>query len=57
MLRPYSGAAVLMTVMGIALLCEGALNICVAVSTVKIIKNQYPDVIDVDYYESESEEK
>ena len=38
------GAALL----GISLLSEGILNLCVAVSTVKIVKHQYPDVIDAD---------
>ena len=34
-----------------ALLCEGGLNLCVAVSTVKIIDHQRPDVIEAEYTE------
>ena len=34
---------------GIGLFVEGLLNICVSLCTVKIVKNQYPDVIEGDY--------
>lgn len=48
--RPWESASLLTVLLGIALFAEGILNLCVAVCTVKIVKNQYPDVIDVKYY-------
>ena len=50
-LRPWQGAKLLARLLGAALLCEGGLNLCVAVSTVKIIDHQHPDVIEVEYTE------
>ena len=47
--RPWESANILTVLLGISLLTEGILNLCVAVSTVKIVKHQYPDVIDADY--------
>ena len=47
--RPWESANILTVLLGISLLAEGVLNLCVAVSTVKIVKHQYPDVIDADY--------
>lgn len=52
-LRPWQGARLLARVLGASLLCEGALNLCVAVSTVKIIDHQCPDVIEAEYTEIE----
>ena len=46
--RPWESANILTVLLGISLLSEGILNLCVAVSTVKIVKHQYPDVIDAD---------
>ena len=48
-LRPWQGAKLLARLLGASLLCEGVLNLCVAVSTVKIIDHQHPDVIEVEY--------
>ena len=45
-LRPWESARALTIVFGVALAAEGLLNLIVAILTVKIIKNQYPDVID-----------
>ena len=45
-LRPWQGAKLLARLLGVSLLCEGVLNLCVAVSTVKIIDHQHPDVIE-----------
>lgn len=39
------------TLFGIPLLCEGALSLSVAVSMVKIIEHQQPDVIDAEFCE------
>ena len=49
--RPGEGSRVLMTVFGISLLAEGVLNLSTAVTAVKIVKHQKPDVIEVDYTE------
>ena len=40
---------ILVIMIGISLLCQGILNLITAVFTVKIIKNQYPDIIDADF--------
>ena len=56
-IRPWESARMLTVLLGISLLSDGVLNLCVAVSTVKIIKNQYPDVIEADYCEMEDETK
>ena len=55
--RPWESAKILTALLGVSLLFESALNLCVAVSTVKIIKNQYPDVIEAEFYEKEENEK
>ena len=49
--RPWESVQVLTVLLGAALLAEGVLNLCVAVSTVKIVKNQRPDVIETEYFE------
>lgn len=49
--RPAESARILTVLLGISLLAEGILNLCVVVSTVKIIKNQQPDIIDGGYCE------
>ena len=49
--RPWESAQLLTVLLGLALLAEGVLNLCVALSTVKIVKNQQPDVIETEYYE------
>lgn len=48
-LRPGESAAVIMLLAGTGLLVEGLLNICVSLCTVKIVKHQYPDVIEGDF--------
>lgn len=49
--RPAESTHILVVLLGISLLAEGILNLCVAISTVKIIRNQMPDIIDADYCE------
>lgn len=49
--RPLESAQLMTTLLGVSLLAEGILNLCVAISTVKIIRHQRPDVIDVEAYE------
>lgn len=50
--RPAESSQLLTVLLGISLLAEGILNFCVAVGTVKIIKHQQPDVIEIDQYET-----
>lgn len=54
--HPWESANILTVLLGISLLEEGVLNLCVAVSTVKIVKHQYPDVIDADFTPVETED-
>jgi len=49
--RPWESVQVLTVLLGAALLAEGVLNLCVALSTVKIIKHQQPDIIETNYVE------
>jgi len=44
-----------MVLMGISLLLDGILNICVAWLCVKIVRNQRPDALDEDYEELKDE--
>ena len=48
---PTESAVILTVFLGISLLSEGLLNLCVVISTVKIVKNQYSDVIDGEFKE------
>lgn len=50
-LRPADSLEMMIVLLGISLLAEGILNFCVALSTVKIVKHQKPDVVEVEYYE------
>ena len=45
------GARGLLVRLGIAMLAEGILNLCVACSMIKIIRHQQPDVLDAEFYE------
>ncbi|MBP5184970.1 MAG: DUF308 domain-containing protein [Lachnospiraceae bacterium] len=49
MIRPFEAASMLTVLLGAALLTEGIMNLCVCISMVKIVKNQYPDVIKEEY--------
>ena len=40
--------SVMSVMLGLALLFEGLLNICTVITAVKIIRNQKPDIIEVD---------
>lgn len=46
MFRPWDSMRVLTLLLGVSLFTEGILNLAVALSTVKIVKNQYPDMVD-----------
>ena len=50
LVRPFEAVEVMVVLVGVALLFEGILNLCVAIYTVKIIKNQKQDIIDMDEY-------
>ncbi len=52
--RPWDSARLLTALLGAALLAEGILNLCVAVSTVKIVGHQRPDVIEATSFEVEN---
>lgn len=45
--RPWDSVRLLTALLGAALLAEGILNLCVAISTVKIVNHQQPDTIEV----------
>lgn len=49
--RPSEAADVMAVLLGITLLFESAVNICTVVTSVKIVKNEHPDVyVEEDYY-------
>lgn len=50
-IRPAESMQLIMALLGISLLCDGILSFCVALLLVKIIRNQHPDVIEVNYSE------
>ncbi len=52
--RPWDSVRLLTALLGAALLAEGILNLCVAVSTVKIVGHQRPDVIEATSFEVEN---
>ncbi|MCI9141016.1 MAG: hypothetical protein HFH87_00140 [Lachnospiraceae bacterium] len=49
--RPVESAQVLTVLLGISLLAEGVLNLCVVISTVKIVRHQRPDTVEIEYKE------
>ena len=51
LLRPGEGTDLLMTILGIGMLSEGILNLSTAITTVKIIRHQWPDIIENVYCE------
>ena len=51
------GARTLSVLLGLTLLSEGALNLYTVISTVLIVKNQAPDVIEVDAFEMNGKER
>ena len=54
--RPMTGVRALTALMGLSLLCDGVLNLSVALCTVKIVDHQRPDVIETDDYERGKDE-
>ncbi len=51
--RPWEAIPAIMKLLGVSLLSEGILNFSVAICLVKIVNNQKPDLIDIDYNEVE----
>lgn len=49
--RPSSALDVVVVLLGVCLLSDGILNMSVAISLIKIIDHQKPDIIDAEYYE------
>lgn len=47
LLRPAESTALLMRLLGLVLLAEAALNLITVLMTVKIVRNQRPDIIEV----------
>lgn len=47
-LRPTEGAQAIMVLLGIALLAEGILNLVTILTVVKIIRRQFPVIVDVE---------
>lgn len=48
--RPAAGILLMTVFIGVSLLLDGILNLCVALFTVKIVANQKPDVIEVEEF-------
>ncbi len=51
------GAKVLSALLGLSLLSEGILNLYTVISTVLIVKNQYPDVIEANVFDEQEKER
>lgn len=49
--RPTASAEVLMMLLGISLLAEGLMTLCVTLCAVKIVRNQQPDIIEGEFEE------
>ena len=56
-IRPTEYIGVISVMLGISLISDGLLNLAVVLETVKIVKNQYPDIIDPEYTETEDDTK
>lgn len=54
---PSESAKVLTGLLGATLIAQGCLNLFVAITTVKIVKHQYPDYIEHDDFEMEDEKR
>ena len=55
-LRPAASSVVLSYMLGASFIVDGILNLAVVLITVKITKNQRPDVIEVEYERGEGQE-
>jgi len=55
--KPSESARIIAIILGASLFAQGILNLLVAIITVKIIKHQYPDRIEIDCFETEGEDR
>jgi uncharacterized membrane protein HdeD (DUF308 family) len=53
--HPGLSSRVIMVALGIALIADGVMNMVTVLLTVKIIKHQYPDVIDAEFWEEDNQ--
>ncbi len=53
LLRPGESTSIIMRLFGCVVLAEGILNLLTVLMTVKIIRNQQPDIIDASYTEGD----
>lgn len=51
--RPFESAVTVAIIIGISLVADGAMNLCTAITAIKIIDHQRPDLIDADFVEKE----
>lgn len=49
--RPFESAVTVAIIIGISLVADGAMNLCTAITAIKIIDHQRPDLIDADFVE------
>ena len=49
--RPFESAVTVAIIIGISLVADGAMNLCTAITAIKIIDHQRPDLIDADFDE------
>lgn len=49
--RPAESTHILTSLLGLSMVAEGILNLCTVVSTVKIVRHQRPDVVEIEYDE------
>ena len=56
LVNPTSSVRILIQLLGIVVLAESVMNLVTLILTVKIVRNQKPDVIDVEAYESKGEQ-
>ncbi len=52
--RPSDGARTLVILLGASWIAEGILNLCSAISMVKIVKNQMPDIVEISCEDQEN---
>lgn len=55
LLRPGEGTDLLMILLGIGMLSEGILNLSTVITAVKIIRHQWPDMIENVYCEEKED--
>lgn len=51
--RPFDGAVAMAIMIGISLVIDGVTNLCTAITAIKIIDHQVPDVMEAEFREKE----